>query len=1463
MRLVLWADWVRLRALERFPQSPRVFREASGRLIARGAWEALPPGKRDQGPVHPVVVEDSLLETRRWALLFADPVRREEYFAEAMRKGDLETRLLALQSAPDRTPVDEMLLFEGWCRLSRFEQAAAPADRLSAAYPGNGALGRRVLSLHRSLAALEPGHGPLAAALVARTAPALEDPSAFFTELGEMEVEAGNVARALPIWSRILEREPRSPERILELATLLWDYDQMKEALLVLEEGRRRLAQPHLHAFEAGVLREELRDVPGAVREYLNASLPDDSCFCSWFERDQRSLRRLAQLLGRDRVLRLVHQEVARLRPGVKADEQTLAALLPLAQIQPPDPGLDWTADDWIDGLDLPRDPVGRAERTEARADWRPRAQAAIVRTGEVLLEKMLQMLPAATEAAFLDTAEQWSGPLLDRRWAREREVVFRSALLGRRAELGPNEEERVAREVERARYLLENGREADADVAWAALSPRIAALPEGAPRMHAEADRAAYLERAKGKEAAAEEWARLHGRYPWSLGVLEDRVAFLARGDRGAQGRELIEAAVSRAAEGHREALLERLTRDALAAGDLGQARRSVTRLLGEGALAEEQRLGALHLLARLSLRETPGFDLVALARAEEQKVGASRRADLYRTLAEAAEAEHADAVGVTLWIEALNRRLERPWLHAASRAALRAGQAVTLRRFFEDQQARSPRDVRWAVAVREIRLDLGDLEGAIAMAKAAIDVRPEREGLWREAADLLARAGRAREAADLLAGWQEPRPADEDSARLRSALYAQAGDRPRALAVERESLDAYARLANPEDEDGQRLIDERRGRAARRLLALGLPQEAWRLAVGSGGVAALARSGLGSWGEAELALASGNFVAALRGRFNAEGFADAAARVLAERGRPETKDDVLAWISGQVLPAGPPPTRSPRLPALRRIWAFAGAAGMEQALRSAVARHLLAQSPGPWQTEPSPTFVEAVAEAALGTDSNGLPEFHEPPLDALYVRDLVRRGNDEALWAFLEPRWREAVERVRSTLPVAQGARVVPWASWLNEAETMAAFARATASRPERALDLAGIMSDRRLWDRLWAIAARDWNVGALVAVLPLEARTAWFRHWQTPSPLDPDPVQRARGVAVERVSVALAHLIERRPGASGDPFIARLRGPRSIGDVLGSDPRWLWPELTAPAPAARGADADDARVTGRGADQGRFPGALWGERPGAAWFVLETLARMREGDPEAALVPAELPDRGGESDRALLAVRLAAASGDPASALLLDRELPGRGDPERFAGRLRLLVAQGLMDEARAALSSEMGREQATMNEVGFRKLWLLAGELGLPDPIELLDPAVEVSPVLLAFLSDWRGPTAVSRFWPRDPTDFRTALANRWRGLEATLSADAVRFTLAELWKNDAAALPAAGLRRLGTPWPEAAAWLSRLRVHDREEGLAAIGAWPDATRLLALLSRDPEPRSDVVRLLRLRLSLRNG
>jgi hypothetical protein len=1121
-----------------------------------------------------------------------------------------------------------------------------------------------------------------------------------------------------------------------------------------------------------------------------------------------------------------------------------------------PDAGLDWTTDDWIDALDHPVDPVAREARRSDRERWRALTREGQEKVGAALLERTKAMLPAATEAGFLDAVERWSPSLLEALPAREEEVSLTSAVLARRAALAPTDEERVAREIARAGYLLGKGRRAEADAAWAAVSPRVASLPEGAPRMRAEAGRAGYLERAQGPAAAAAEWERLGARYPWSLGLLEDRLAFLSRGGRGAEGRAVLEAVIPRAAPGHREPLLERLAREAIAGGDLAQAGRAADELLAEERIEDAHRLAAAHLAARLALRRDAGSDLLALARATAPRLRPESRAELHAQLARAAALESAWKAAVTLWIEALNRRLDRGWLREACRDAERGGESGALVSFFEKQRERSPRDVRWTVAVREIRLHFGDVEGALEAARAAIAVRPDRGSLWTEAAGLLARLGRPQEGAELLAKWAEPRPADEDAARQRSALLAAAGDGKGALAVERAALEAYAALG-PLDENRASELAERRGRAARRLLDLGHPQEAFALLAPGRGSARLAETGLGRWGEAELALAAGRLLPLLRERFDDEALRSAAASLLATHGRPEQREEVVRWIGDEALP--PVPLAPRARPPFEHLWRFAQEARLDQPVRVELARRRIARSPGPWAASATEEFAEAVAATLIDEP----PSLVSPPLERLWVQDLVRRDRALDLWAFLGPRWDALVSEVRSPVPIGRRAERHPWTSWLDDRTALELFAEGAKRDPARLASLASVMAERRAWDRLWVRAARSWDTAPLVAALPDEARTAWFRFWQRPSPSDPDPVLRARGETVERAAIALGRLVSGAPGSASDPTVSKLRGPRTVGDVLGNDPRWVFPEFTPRhGPAGATLDSGEALVVGRGSDAGRLPGVLWGERPGAAWFVLEALARFRAHDPEAALALLEIPDRGGEVETSRLASRLAEGAGDQELALALADSLPSprAADLERRVG---LLQKAGRAEEAAASLREEVRRRQARLDEATWRALRRVAADHDLPDPAGTLDPSVAMPGPFVAALCELEGLEACRRFTPVDAADFRTALNARWTRRVGALSAEETRFALEELWANDAGPLPERTLRRLGGLWPKAGGWLQTLRVGERREAIAAVDALPDDARLRSLLARHAEPESEAARLLRARVHLLRG
>ncbi len=1426
VRMVQWADWIRFKALERFPHSPAVFREAD-RLVTASHWQ-----QRQTDPawttahVAPVVIPDALMEARRWAILFVDAGQREAWFADAMRHGTLETKLVALEGGTDRTPVEELLLFEGWSRLSQFERAASAADHLAVNYPGDGDLARRVLSLHRSLNGLETSHGALARALVQRTAPALLDAASLWTELGEMEEDRGQSTAAMELWKNVLGRDTRNPARISELATLLWDYNHDKEALQVVAEGRKAMGRPRFFAFETGVLRENVKDLDGAIREYLDALRPEtgDGYF-SWFERDQRSLRRLAQLLSRDRVYRRVEQRIKELHPGASEDEHALAAFLPIATLETPEPGLAYDADDWMDGMDQPNDPKGREARDDKRDANRPAEHHAIDHLGDALLEKSRDMIAQASAAPFLDAIETWSSHLIEARWKQDRIVTYRDAIMARRAKLAAGEEDRIRLETTRAAYLAEHGRVVDADAVWASLDSRINALPEGSVKVKAEAARAVYVERAKGVPAAAQEWARITGRHPWSLGLLEDRLAFLNRVGMGKEARAVLEAVLPQAATGHKEGFLERLTTESLAASDLAQARRAVTLLLTQENLEDARRLGAIHLQARLAFKENPAWDPYPLAKAEALKLKPELHADLYHELARAADLEKATAQTPGLWIEALNRRTERGWLLAAGRSAQAAGKGKDLLAFFEKQREHSPRDVRWAVAVRDIRRAFHEVDGAIEAAKMAVSVRPEKENLWQEAVELMVRADRLKEAADYLEGWNRPRPADESVARWRGGLYARIGESQRALALEQAALAAYKK-ENGSQENSDEELAQRRARAASRLFEYGLPDLAIDLYSAKGDIRALGGSKLSLERQGELALLTNQFQRFVTMASSEPQFLSSAASILERHGRPEQKEEMRAFLIRTIFPIQ---AAQPDYSALRQWWSFVGTSGLEPGVRAALALRLLAQRPGPWQATPPLAYAVSVGAAIVQAKTEANVTyfyFQEPDLSGLWVRDLVRRDRADELLAFMEPRWQELLTEVRGQSALNDKSKRLWWAWWLDDPASLEAWLRAASSKPEKLRELAEIMSDRRAWDRFWVLAARNWNASELISVLTPESRTAWFRFWEPP--MSSDPVLVARRHVTESVTAAMERLVQNKPRAAEDPLLVKLRGPGTVGEVLGHDARWTWAEFK-PRTNAKGelVELGEDRIIGQGADAGRIPGALWGDRPGEAWYVLEALARYRQGDHTAPYLPFAVPQRGAETARALLALRLSQAMGDLPLALELEAEHPGpEADRAWLEGRVGLFVAAGQKAKALAAFRAFVRLSQGKLDEDQFRWLATHAEDWGLPNPMELLDQDKPVGPAFLAYLRD-RNPESATRFITNDEVGFRAALASRWRNREAQLSTDQIRAWLRELWTVDSAPLPRRGLAKLGPAWIHAGDWLQRQTVAERSNSLDAL------------------------------------
>jgi len=1415
---VLYTDFLALRALQRFPSSPAVLDRAEARLVTRATFDARlarnPADVKDRA-----VVDSALLALRQDAVLFADAGRRARFLDALVARGGLEAFLRRLEEVPSKGPVENVFLLDGWTRLSRFERAVPFAEALADAYPGDPVRAGEAISLERSLSAFSPERAAAAERIAARAAAASDDPSPFWTPIGEMWQDLERPGPAGEAFRKVLAFSPRNVETILEVATAFWDYGRFAEAWQVLEEGRKRVGRPTLHAFEAGVLKEELRDRDGAVSEYV-AALGDEG------EGGWRSRQRLARLVGRPAVRGILLSRIERLAPGRADDEAALASYLPLAGLDPSE------TSGWDDWMDLPRDPVGREQRAARREETRPAEALGATAVGEALWKKMLEMAPRATSPTLLAAVRSSSASLADARWAGAGGATdLESLLLAREAELAPSEEARIPKEAARAGWLLSAGRADEAKDAWKKLLPRVDALPDGATKIRTLAAHARFLESTGGDAGAA--WREAVKRYPWSLGLLEDQVAYLLRAKRDAEGLDALESAVSRAAEGHRERFAERLVNASLARKDLPRARRGVERLLSF-TLPPSSRVSALALSARLSWREGAPLDAMALAKAEAPKLPEEIRPDLWAALAAAARDEGRLAEGTDLWIEALNRRTERAWLVEACRLAVRAGRDGELLSFFRQQKARSPRDVRWAVAVREILTFQGDLDGAVAASRDAVAVAPEREELQRETVALLERQGRYREAGDFLEAWARTRAADEGVASWRASLYVRAGDVRKALAVDRASIAAVA--ASPVEEPAEEAA-RRTARAARRYLALGRPAAAWELAAPGADPARVGEVPLGHAERTEIALRAGAFPR-LFARFAADAaFLEESGWAFNRVALPEQREALEKEIVGRVFLADGRVDGA----ALSRLHPFAESAGLRR-LDAALARRLLARVPPArayWGAEPPAAFVATLRPVETVYDKDGRPSLRLSRSDfhAEWVAYLAAREDDEALRPALAPLVADLNAKLLGAPPVT---KEVPYASWFP----VEAFAR-LAARPENAEWKAGVDGWFRTtgaWRRFLAATGSRWSVKPLVPLLAPETRRAYFLRGAPPPPrgVKESPERLARDGAVDRVADSLAALVNGAAGAAASSDVARLRGPRTVGELLGTDPRFSWAELS-PLPGDQG----DDRATGSGVDAGRVPARLWGLRPSASWFVLEALARWRERAADAPSVPLEAASRGAESSRALAAVRTAEGLGDVPLALALDeRWFAELAQADRLARRLRLLVASGPDGKvkANALLSREVRARQEKGSEPLFRAWERTAAGLGLEPPFGQLDPATPVAPGLLAFLCDREGPAAVAALQPSDEAEYRGALGARLGSRLEAIAPDRLDLYLREVWVSDGGSFPLPAAGRLPSPLREAAPLLARLEPPLRAEGLEAVKAFPDTRRLEALAPR---------------------
>jgi len=201
---------------------------------------------------------------------------RMRFFERLSRTGRLEAELNAVRSlkaSADDSPAAVRLLAEGEAWRGHFEAAAPLFLAVEENYPADRALGARTAAVFRSLGTVDPKLTPTAIGVEEKLAQFDPRDHRPLTAIGEMEAERENFDKARVAWNRIPEIDPARPEGYLEAATIFWDYYRYDDALRWIEEGRKRLKQESLFAYEAGAIYENQRDYAKAIREYAKGAV--------------------------------------------------------------------------------------------------------------------------------------------------------------------------------------------------------------------------------------------------------------------------------------------------------------------------------------------------------------------------------------------------------------------------------------------------------------------------------------------------------------------------------------------------------------------------------------------------------------------------------------------------------------------------------------------------------------------------------------------------------------------------------------------------------------------------------------------------------------------------------------------------------------------------------------------------------------------------------------------------------------------------------------------------------------------------------------------------------------------------------------------------------------------------------------------------------------------------------------
>ncbi len=210
---------------------------------------------------------------------FEETELRNQFFEYLSRTGKLEPELSALrQSAPDdvsweRNPATADFIAGAELWQSHFEASAPVLESLAAQYPAEPEIARSASSVFRSLAYFEPADTAVAVKIEDNWLRANPRDTEIMARIGDIYADRERFADAAPYWERISQVAPGEAGGYLESATIYWDYYDFDNALRMLNQGRDRLHDSNLYAYEAGAIFENRRDYAHAIEEYVRGSL--------------------------------------------------------------------------------------------------------------------------------------------------------------------------------------------------------------------------------------------------------------------------------------------------------------------------------------------------------------------------------------------------------------------------------------------------------------------------------------------------------------------------------------------------------------------------------------------------------------------------------------------------------------------------------------------------------------------------------------------------------------------------------------------------------------------------------------------------------------------------------------------------------------------------------------------------------------------------------------------------------------------------------------------------------------------------------------------------------------------------------------------------------------------------------------------------------------------------------------